>query len=159
MKSHRNLPDHPGAGNIADDFCSRQMSADSRFCSLAHFNLNGGSGIEVILMNAEAAGGYLNYGIFSIAIEILMEAPFSGIVENPQLGGSTGQGCVGVIADGAVAHSRKQHRMESSSWGGSWQVSRPASSRFTGRGFCPRNTRVSMGSRKGSMMDWSPERR
>ena len=41
--------------------------------------------------------------------------------------------------------------MLSSSWGGRVQSRRPWSSRRMAEGFFPRNTRVSMGSRRGSM--------
>ena len=41
--------------------------------------------------------------------------------------------------------------MLSSSWGGRVQSSRPWASRRIAEGFLPRNTRVSMGSRRGSM--------
>ena len=41
--------------------------------------------------------------------------------------------------------------MESSSWGSRRQSRRPSLSRVREAGFFPRNTRVSMGSRRGSM--------
>ena len=47
--------------------------------------------------------------------------------------------------------AEKSTGMESSTWGGKSGISRPAASRRMRSGFFPKNTRVSIGSRRGSM--------
>ena len=61
------------------------MAADAGLCALAHFDLNGRTGVEIAFMNAEPAGGYLYDGVFTIAIKILVEAPLAGVVADAQL--------------------------------------------------------------------------
>ena len=41
----RALGDHTGTRNVADDLSSRQMSSDTGFCALSHFNLYRGAGV------------------------------------------------------------------------------------------------------------------
>ena len=104
------LRDHPGPGHVAYDLCSRQMAADTGLGPLAHLDLNGSTGVEIAFMDAEPAGGHLDDGIFPVAIKILVKAALAGVVADAQFLGRTGQGCVGVVADGTVAHGGKQHR-------------------------------------------------
>ena len=92
------LRDHPGPGHVAYDFRSRQMAADAGLGPLAHFDLNGRTGVEIAFMDAEPAGGHLDDGIFPVAIKILVKAAL------------TGQSCVGVVADGTVTHGGEKDR-------------------------------------------------
>ena len=83
----RTLRNHSGTGNIADDFSAGQVSADSGFCPLTHFNFDGGPGFQIVLMDTETPGGNLNNGIFTVAVEVLMKSAFTGIIENTEFPG------------------------------------------------------------------------
>ena len=102
--------DHSCFRNIAGVFLPRQMTADARFCPLADLDLNGRAGLKIIGMNTETAGSHLHDGMIAVRIEILMEAAFTGVIEDPQLFGGFGQTGVGVVADGAVGHGGEHHR-------------------------------------------------
>ena len=86
------------------------MSADAGFCALAHFDLDGGTGFQVILVYAEAAAGYLDDGIGTVLVKVFMQAALAGVVENTQRRCCSGQGGVRVVADGAIAHGGKHDR-------------------------------------------------
>ena len=102
--------DHPGAGYVAHDLGSRQMSADAGLCSLPHFDLNGRAGHQVVLMDAEATGGYLRNGVGAVAVQGFVKAALAGIVIHAQRFCGAGQTLMGIEADGAVAHGGEQHR-------------------------------------------------
>ena len=60
------------------------MSADAGLCSLPHFDLNGRAGHQVVLMDAEAAGGYLRNGVGAVAVQGFVKAALAGIVIHTQ---------------------------------------------------------------------------
>ena len=80
-------------------FCSGQMTADPRLGALAHFNLDSGSGAQIVLVNAEPSGCHLDDSVFTIPVEVLMKAAFARIIKDAELGGGSGQALVGIIAD------------------------------------------------------------
>ena len=106
----RAFGNHPGPRHIAHDFRARQVSPDSRLGALAHLDLNGNAGLEIPLVHAEAPGGDLHHRVRTVAIQVLMQPAFSGVIKDSQLFGRPRQRFVGVVADGAIAHSRKHHR-------------------------------------------------
>ena len=104
------LRNHAGAGNVAYDLRPRQVSADARLGPLAHFDLNGRTGHQVVLVNTEPPGGHLGDGVAPIAVKVLVEAALAGVIADPQRLRRSGQTFVGVEADGAVAHGGEHHR-------------------------------------------------
>ncbi|CDD01911.1 unknown [Ruminococcus sp. CAG:382] len=76
----RAFGDHTCARNVADNLRTRQMTADTRLCTLSHFDLDRRTGIEIILINAETSRRDLNYRICTVAIKILMQTAFTGVV-------------------------------------------------------------------------------
>ena len=56
------------------------MSSDPRLCALADFDFNSRTGVEIFLMNTEAAGCNLDDRIFPVTIKILMKAALTGII-------------------------------------------------------------------------------
>ncbi len=79
------LGDHTGTGYVSYNFRTWKVSPDTRFCALADFDLNGGTCFQIIRMNAKTAGSYLHDGILSIAVKILMQTAFSGVIKSPVL--------------------------------------------------------------------------
>ena len=53
--------------------------------ALAHFDLNGGAGAEIVLVYAEPPRGHLHNGVGAILVKVLMQSPLAGIVVNAQL--------------------------------------------------------------------------
>ena len=104
------LGDHTGFRNVPNDLLSGQMTADPRLGALAHFNLDSGSGAQIVLVNAEPSGCDLDDSVFTIPVEVLMKAAFARIIKDAELGGGSGQALVGIIAQRSVAHSGKQNR-------------------------------------------------
>ena len=104
------LGDHAGTGNVADDLGPRQMAADTGLGTLPHLDLDGCTSVQIVRMDAEAAGSDLNDGVFAVAVEVLMQAALTGVIQNAQLCCGACQGLMGVVADGAVAHGRKHDR-------------------------------------------------
>ena len=86
------------------------MSADAGLCALAHFDLDGGTGVQTALLDTEAAGGYLHDRVCAVLVEIAVESALAGVVVNAELLGGAGERSVGVIADRAVAHRGKEDR-------------------------------------------------
>ena len=87
----RALRDHPGLGHVPHDLRARQMSADAGLCALAHFDLDGRTGVQIVLVDAEAAGGYLHDGVGAVLVEILVQAALAGVVVNAELLGGAGE--------------------------------------------------------------------
>ena len=79
---------HAGAGYIPYDLGPRQMAADAGLGALSHFDLNGGAGVQIILVDAEPAGGHLDDGVRTVAVEILVKAAFAGVVIDAQGAGA-----------------------------------------------------------------------
>ena len=86
------------------------MASDAGLCALAHLDLDGCAGLQIILVDAEAAAGYLDDGIGAVLVKIIMQAAFTGIVEDAERGSCPGQGGMGIVADGSVAHGGKHDR-------------------------------------------------
>ena len=63
---------HSGTGYITNDFSTGQMSADTGFSSLSHFNFNCRSGIQIFFVNTKTSGSDLNNSVLTITIKILM---------------------------------------------------------------------------------------
>ena len=106
----RALRDHTGLGDVRADLEAGQMAADAGLCALAHLDLDGGAGFEVILVHAEAAGCDLNDGVGAVLIEVLVQAALAGIIIGTERAGCTGEGSVGVVGDRAVAHRGEHDR-------------------------------------------------
>ena len=106
----RPLRHHAGAGDISNDFRPGQMAADAGLGPLAHLDLDGGAGLQVLLVYAEASGSHLDDGVFAVCIKILMQTALAGVIADTQLPGRTGQAGVGIIADGSIAHGGEHHR-------------------------------------------------
>ena len=104
------LGHHAGPGHIAYDLRPGQVSADARLCPLTHLDLNGGAGLQILLVYAEAAGGHLDDGVVPVGVEVLVESALAGIIADAQLLSRLGQAGMGVVADGAVAHGGEHHR-------------------------------------------------
>ena len=104
------LRDHAGLGHISCDLGAGEMAADAGLCALPHLDLDGGAGIEILFLYAEPAGGDLHDGVVTVAIEILMEPAFAGVIIDAQLLRCLRQTFVGVVADGAIAHGGEQNR-------------------------------------------------
>ena len=104
------LRHHPGAGDVSHNLGAGQVSADAGLGALAHFDLDGSTGVEVVLVDAEAAGGHLHHRIGTVPVEVLMQAAFPAVVADSQFLGGLGQGGVGIVADGTVAHGGEQNR-------------------------------------------------
>ena len=102
--------DHAGPGHVLAHLFTGQMAADARLCALAHFDLDGRAGVEIPLVDAEAARGHLDDGVGAVGVEILVEAAFAGVVVNAEALRRPGQGEMGVVADSAVGHGGKQDR-------------------------------------------------
>ncbi len=100
---------HAGAGNVRAHFAARKVPADTGLCTLPHFDFNCGCRFQIVLVNAEPAGGHLHDGICAVAVEVLVEAAFAGIVTDIKLPGGAGEAGVRVVADGTVAHGGKQN--------------------------------------------------
>ena len=81
----RPLWDHPGAGNVAHDFCAGQMPADARLGSLSHLDLNSSACFKIPFVHAESAARDLHNGILAVWIEIIMQSSFAGVVQNAEL--------------------------------------------------------------------------
>ena len=101
------LRDHSGLGHVPYDLCPGQVTADAGLGALAHFDFNGSTRLQVVLVDAEPAGSHLNDGVGPILVKVLMESALAGVVVNAQLLGRPGETLVGVVADGAVAHGGK----------------------------------------------------
>ena len=86
------------------------MAADSGLGALSHLDFDRRAGVQIRLMDAEAAGGHLHDGIRAVLVKVLVQTALAGVVENAQLGRGAGQRRVRVVADGAVAHRRKHNR-------------------------------------------------
>ena len=86
------------------------MSSDTRLGSLSHLDLNRRPGVQVLGVYTEAARGNLDDGILSIVIEVLVQAPFAGVLEGAQLAGRHGKALVGVVGDRAVGHGTEHDR-------------------------------------------------
>ena len=90
--SIRALRNHSCPGDISHDLCSWKMTTDSRLCSLAHLDLNGGSSFKIASPDSESTGSHLDYGVASIFVEILMESTLSCVVEGADFFRSLSQG-------------------------------------------------------------------
>ncbi|MPM70832.1 hypothetical protein SDC9_117793 [bioreactor metagenome] len=99
---------HAGLGDILADLRTGQMSPDAGFRPLAHLDLDGCSCIQIAWVYAKPAGCHLHDGILAMAVEILMQPTFAGVVECSQPLGSQCQALVGVIGDRSVGH-RAEH--------------------------------------------------
>ena len=86
------------------------MPADARLCALPHLYLDGGAGIQIILVHAEPSRRDLHDGAFAVAIEILVQSALTGVVEDADLLCRARKAFVRVIADRAVAHGGEHHR-------------------------------------------------
>ena len=75
---------HSGFRHITHDFGARKMTADTGFCTLTHFDFNGGAGFQIILMYTKSARSNLNYCVFAVAVKIFVESAFTGVVKNTQ---------------------------------------------------------------------------
>ena len=71
---------HSGTGYIADNFGAGQMSADTGFSTLSHFNFNCRSGIQIFFVYTKTSGSDLNNGVLTITIKIFMQSAFSGVI-------------------------------------------------------------------------------
>ena len=85
------LGDHAGLGHVPDDLRAGQMSADAGLCALAHFDLDGGTGVQTALLDTEAAGGYLHDRVCAVLVEIAVESALAGVVVNAELLGGAGE--------------------------------------------------------------------
>ena len=101
---------HPGTGDIPDNFCAGQVAADTGFCTLPHLDLNGCPCLQIVGIDAKTAGSHLHDGILPIAVKIFMQTAFAGVIENPQFRGCQCERLMCVVADGAIAHGRKHDR-------------------------------------------------
>ncbi len=104
------LRNHAGAGDVADDFCAGQVAADAGFRALADFDFDGGAGLQVAFVHAEAPGRHLNDGVRPILIKILVQAALARVVIGAERPRGAREAFVRVVTDGAVAHGRKQDR-------------------------------------------------
>ena len=95
---------HTGLCHIPHDLCTGQVSPDAGLCTLSHLDLDGSAAFQIALVDAESAGCHLHDGVCPVLDEILVESPLAGVVQDPQLLCRPGKGCMGVVADGAVAH-------------------------------------------------------
>ena len=86
------------------------MSPDTRLCTLTHFDLDSGSGFQILFMYAEASGGYLNNGVFAIGIKIFVQPAFASVIADAQFLRCFGKTSMSVVADGAIAHGREHNR-------------------------------------------------
>ena len=104
------LGDHARFGDVADDLGPGQVSSDAGLRALSHLYLYRGSGVEIGLVNAEAAGSDLNDCVLAEAVEVLVQTALAGVVEDAELLCGARQALVRVVADGAVAHCREEYR-------------------------------------------------
>ena len=61
------------------------MAADARLCALTHFDFDGGTGLQIILVNAKPAGGHLNDGMAAKAVEILVQSALACVIADAKL--------------------------------------------------------------------------
>ena len=95
----RALGNHSSTRNIAHGFCSGQMSADSRLCTLSHFDFYCCTCVEISLMYAETTGRNLNDGVFAETVKILMESAFARVVANAEKFRRLCKALVSIVAD------------------------------------------------------------
>ena len=76
----RSFRDHTGTGYISYDFRTGKMASDTWFCTLSDFDLNGCACLQIIRMDAKTAGSHLYDSIFAIAVKVLMQTAFSGVI-------------------------------------------------------------------------------
>ena len=100
---------HAGAGHIAHDFGTSQMSADPGLCALTDLDFDGRASHQVFPVHAKPAGGNLHNGICPIRIQIPVQTALTGIVIGAQCLCSPTEGRVHIVADGTVAHGCKQN--------------------------------------------------
>ena len=62
------------------------------FAPLTHFDLDGGTGIQIPLMYAEPSGGDLHDGVLAVGVKILVEPALAGIVADAKLLRRSGKG-------------------------------------------------------------------
>ena len=86
------------------------MTADTRLCTLSHFDLDRRARLEVVAVHAEASGGDLYDRVVSVAVEILMKSALARVVEGAHFLRRACKTCVCVIADRAVGHRGKHYR-------------------------------------------------
>ena len=86
------------------------MSADSRLCTLSHFEFYCCTCVEISLMYAKTTGRNLNDGVFAETVKILMESAFSRVVANAEKFRRLCKALVSIVADLTVAHCRKHYR-------------------------------------------------
>lgn len=67
--------DHPGLGNLVVDLLPGQMAADARLGALANLDLDGDTGVEILLAYAEAARGHLDHDIGAVPVEVFVKPP------------------------------------------------------------------------------------
>ena len=84
------LRHHPGAGDVSHNLGTGEVSADAGLGALAHFDLDGSTGVKVVLVDAEAAGGHLHHRIGTVPVEVLMQAAFPAVVADSQFLGGLG---------------------------------------------------------------------
>lgn len=65
---------------------------------LAHFDLDGRAGVQICLIDAEAAGGHLYDSVGAVGIEIPVQSALAGVVADAQFPGSLGQCRMGVCS-------------------------------------------------------------
>ena len=106
----RSFRNHPRARDVTNDLCAGQMAADPGLCALAHFDLDGGAGVQIVFIHAEPSGRHLHNGVRAVAVKVLMQSAFARVIQDSECFGCRGKRCVRVVADGAVAHGGKHHR-------------------------------------------------
>ena len=107
----RALRYHTGAGHVAHDLGARQMPADAGLCTLAHLDLNGRAGVQIVLDGRRTGrrppGRWCSR---RSSRNPRGDRPHRCCSRCPVRCAARARLCVGVVADGAVAHGGEHHR-------------------------------------------------
>ncbi len=69
--------DHPGLGDLISYLLTREMSADTWFCTLSDLDLNHRTVVQVFAGYTEPAGCDLDYNIIYIWIQVFVDPAFT----------------------------------------------------------------------------------
>ena len=79
------LGDHAGARHLLVDLLAGQMPSDAGLGALADFDLDGGAGVQVVRVHAEASAGHLHDGAVGVGLQVAVQAALAAVEVGAEL--------------------------------------------------------------------------
>ena len=101
------LGNHAGARHLLVDLLAGQMPPDAGLGALADLDLDGGAGVQVVRVHAEASAGHLHDGAVGVGFQIAVQAAFAAVEVGAQLARGHRERLLSVKRHRAEAHGRE----------------------------------------------------